>query len=1008
LRKYIITFLILLIATSAWGAITVGTPVVAHDNVLGDGTVLPIPRWKAGIDSDGSNLAIVPARTSTGGDYFAWIYSNDYGASWDTVYSTHSVDGSGALDYHVSSWVHNDTLYIAGPNTTDDAFFRYIASPYSAIGDMGTLRVVDDLAFAVKAMVVANDDSTWVVSRRHSSFDSLRVYISDDKFASDNTLQYLVMENENRFGMFLDTDSNIPILFVLEYTDGFYYYKWNGSVFDAPSDSMVYSGSPGGAQRAFTVNWCDGRIHLIRSDGDASNQYLIHHVQDPSDSVGWSAPDTISTATTLTDGLGYSPQSCVKGDSLFLFYSTVGGGDTFCYKMWTPSGWTADSVVITDTTTVDQWLNTVPYVSADVDYIPFYWVTDENVMWFNKLELDITQCQTDSAAADTVIYSLPFTITTDMIGFTIRAACDSVFNSSTNILVINSGVHDVLVNFGTDSIYWNQGDNVSQDGIAFSNTYNIELRGGYFFEDVTLSNSSAIASDFMSIGQGHDITIDSMYIQIKGHSSQIWVDEGGGNYTDSTHNIYFYECIFDNQRTAQDNRDQWIEMSMIATGNHDLTGNGTTVWDGFEYHYRISNCSTAASNWNNLYFNGDSSVIIVDSNYLFLDANNTSTITCDLVHCSAEQCYAVSFRGGDDRGCIIKMFDNVIRTGTTYAGGDGVFITAMGQDTTSGSTVEIYDNDFLCRKGNAGFGGGGYETSTVIKMRGGSSGGRGIYGINIHDNLIVAYADSDATTSYMTVNLNGIRIEEDTTTTYGTSRIVIRNNRIFTGWSGTARAPNGTVYMAGLEMSGIDSAVAKHYVIENNYFSSGCYALGWGGDNADPEMIRQMTFRADSFYVHDSAMSNPVFLLLQTPDADDHNMNTFIDCVFDTTGNMDFNDQQNSEVAHSFWVKNTFTMQVLQSGSPLQSAACSLWNGYSQLVGSGVSDANGQYSNEVTYHFDSDTGDSTGFNDHILHAWSGSDSSFATYTIEYNDKLDTLVLGAGVGGSSGKLTPIFR
>ena len=236
---------------------------------------------------------------------------------------------------------------------------------------------------------------------------------------------------------------------------------------------------------------------------------------------------------------------------------------------------------------------------------------------------------------------------------------------------------------------------------------------------------------------------------------------------------------------------------------------------------------------------------------------------------------------------------------------------------------------------------------------------------------------------------------QDTFSVWGDARVVIRNNRIITGWSGTQYSPTNEMYVTPIELAGIDSSIAKHYVIENNYLESGTYGMVWANDNANPEMVRQMSFVADTFMVHNSAMSSVAFLLLRTPDSDDHNQNIFQDCQFDTANGMDFTDIINPTVAHSFYVKNTMKMVVMQAGLPAFNAACSVWNDYGQLVANGFSDMNGEFSEVITYHFESNAADSTGYNDHLLKAIIGSDSLLVNYTIEYDDKLDSLFLSGG-------------
>ncbi|PKK84302.1 MAG: hypothetical protein CVT49_04015 [candidate division Zixibacteria bacterium HGW-Zixibacteria-1] len=97
------------------------------------------------------------------------------------------------------------------------------------------------------------------------------------------------------------------------------------------------------------------------------------------------------------------------------------------------------------------------------------------------------------------------------------------------------------------------------------------------------------------------------------------------------------------------------------------------------------------------------------------------------------------------------------------------------------------------------------------------------------------------------------------------------------------------------------------------------------------------------------------------------------------------------------------------NGLPIVNAACSVWNDYSRLMITGLSDSGGRVSGVVSYLYDrAGSGDSSAYNDFRIKAIKGADTDLhTTFTVGPNasGKTDTLDLnstvGTGVWGAGG-------
>ena len=980
MRKYIITFLILLIASSAWGA-KVNQPIVAHTSVTIDEAVLSIPRWHAGMSADGKNIILAPGNAS--GDDYLFVYSTDYGASFDTVYSDNGIDGGEGTSGHCHFYFHNDTLYVGGVDDSGYPFTRYIAYPWTSASDMSAFVDIDSeyptTPVQTRTTVVANDDSSWVITRNTTDDDALRIYVSDDHFVSDTTYQVVDLNSgDSRIGAFLDYDNEIPIILVLEESQYFKYLKWNGSVFANPVDSLI-SDDTADNTRAMTGNFCDGRVHLIRSGGNGSNQQLIHWVQDATDSSGWETPDTISTSTVFADGNGYFPVSSVKGDSLFLFYACAADAEIYCYKMWTPSGWTADSVVITDTTTVDQYLNTVPYVPAGVNYIPFYWVTDENVFWYNSIML-----------ADTLIYSVPFTVTTAMNDETIRLAGTSL--SATNgAIIINNNVTGVTLQLETDTLIYNTGNNTNARGIYFggSGCNNITINGGYLIDGSTQDTTHAAMynTEAIRLPRGIDsITIENVHFIPKAFGGQAIVNE------DASYNLLIKDCIIYDSVLAFRDRQQWIENARIALGNNNDGANG------YDYHVRVTGCSLF-TNWVGLYIHGDSTVAQVDSNYLVIDARNDwDTTTGSGILGSAAQCYNMSLKG-DSGGVRINIYDNYLTSGTNHAGGRGLFMSSL--DGYAEDSIYFHDNTINIHQGWDGED----ETLNGILLR------QGVSNALIYNNIIIAVGDtgSGLGTSYAGGPISGLRVGSEI------DNVTIRKNDVQTYMTGnwTPDYAIDAMHAAGIIFDQMEQD-EPGIVIDSNTFTSNSINIRWGFLNGHGGNVTQFNNEYAEIDTGNQGLAY-VFYKDYAANTSLHSYNNFIiDANITGTPSIDtILCGDNGTDSLSLTLQAIYILTVNDStDSPLASASVWFVDVYGDTMSSGTTNGSGIYSDTITYR--SKYNDEFSFSDSSYNnftigtAYSG-DTTTAVTEIYGTNKDTTLTINALAGESaSGKLTPIYR
>jgi len=167
--------------------------------------------------------------------------------------------------------------------------------------------------------------------------------------------------NSVRVGAVLD-NNNYPAVVTMGYTKGYFLNRWNGVGWDSLG-RIETDATAGGGDRCFTINWLNGNIQLVRTDG---NQ-IVHY-----QGVGGSRTVVSTMAHT---GIIASPISCVRGNTLYLFWwegASIADNNLYMKRWDATNGWDADSTIIA-TGSDCQYIQTVPKIETDKDFVPVFW-----------------------------------------------------------------------------------------------------------------------------------------------------------------------------------------------------------------------------------------------------------------------------------------------------------------------------------------------------------------------------------------------------------------------------------------------------------------------------------------------------------------------------------------------------------------------------------------------------------------------------------------------------------
>jgi hypothetical protein len=370
----------------------VGNPVQVVVAKTG-GATMSIPRWKAYMMPNNPDRIWLGFATwgATSGQLANTVNGGD---TWNIpeIFLTNSFD----CDFHLSVAGDNaGNIYAVSP-VGGDILLRKINYPAQSISDADVVRTAYSAGGLPRAnvMIEPSNQRLWVFTRVSGSpSENVRYHYSDNdgqswtRGVADNS-----MANEVRIGSMPYIDGR-PALVVayMNSPNGFRYFLWNGSSFEARPDYQIFSGNLG-TDRAFTHNVIAGEyFHLIFGFGND-----LHHYWKPYNNGTGSWNSELIDNSSFTSGIDWEVTSTVRGDNLFLFYrkqisSSASSAEIF-FKKWSQSSqtWTSPAVVSTHPQdTNNRWPNTVMQSSGSTDFIPVFYYSDlgsnSKQIYFNEL-----------------------------------------------------------------------------------------------------------------------------------------------------------------------------------------------------------------------------------------------------------------------------------------------------------------------------------------------------------------------------------------------------------------------------------------------------------------------------------------------------------------------------------------------------------------------------------------------------------------------------------------------
>jgi hypothetical protein len=351
----------------------ISSPVLVATSPV-DGATLGIPRWKGYMsETDPNSFWLSYANASSSGGNIN--YTTDGGASWSS--NVIQIDQNGWMDYHLSLFGKNNTLYYTWPGASNAICFRRFNPPAHSNNDRGPIISFSGTNNTYRSNIsVQNSGRIWVFTRvtgdasqnvRYQySDDNGNTWISGQAFSTGST--------SIRIGSMPYINDN-PALIVLYLSDnrGFQYYLWNGSSFVAQNDHSIYPANMN-EERAFTHNVVnDSSMHLIFSIG--AN---LHHCWKyfNGGNGAWNHEIIDNCPNNLENE--YYPISTVQGDNLYVFYCKKSDASAtsskIYYKKWSQISqtWTPPALV-SDALPANRDPNTCIRVPAQSNYIPVFW-----------------------------------------------------------------------------------------------------------------------------------------------------------------------------------------------------------------------------------------------------------------------------------------------------------------------------------------------------------------------------------------------------------------------------------------------------------------------------------------------------------------------------------------------------------------------------------------------------------------------------------------------------------
>ena len=354
-----------------------------------------------------------------------------------------------------------------------------------------------------------------------------------------------------------------------------------------------------------------------------------------------------------------------------------------------------------------------------------------------------------------------------------------------------------------------------------------------------------------------------------------------------------------------------------------------------------------------------------------------------------------------------RWTNNYIVKGTAHQGMDEGFIIngACGNANSVTDSLVRIDSNYI----HVGFRLDSYYGTSLRAKAGAARYGNKNVRID-HNTMIVDVGD---TSSGNTWNPNGWGFKYITgghgDAIFQDTNFVFENNHIeIVAKTATI---SGNAHFQGIMMSVgdyMDSAAYKPIengvIFRNNYIKTPEWAYVFGESDGECQYMEITGPDTVEFYVSDASIEHYTIACAQG--ANEHNFYNYVrDVLYTGTGEPDsLVYLYLGNTLHSAGLKRTVTLFVKDAGGdPVSGADVWFVNAYGDTITETTTNASGLAYGLVKYwDIYSDFTDSTAYNDFTLGAQKAGDSSATTFTVEWDNHTDTLILSATGGEEAGK------
>ena len=386
-------------------------------------SLLSIPRYKIAMSQNDPNTIWLMFGHAS---YDNFIKTINGGNTWDATTPDALNIRNGLSPYlsdHSSiSFDNLDNLYVADRSSSDVvSYFIKINAPGETTSDWSSEQNIPcptgTGAVEITPNIIAQDSQNIFVFFRNRLASGNIWYTR----STDGGSTFLPIERVTqtgsinvRIGSFLIEGKPAVIIHYVDIpadSIDYRYFVWNGSQFIANPDSDVVTGEGIGNNRAYSMNYVNGYIHLVYNN---RNNELRHAWKRYNDGSSVWHNQVIDSSPYLVRVGGWMPSLSVHGNNLYVFYAKQQSdsviNNNVYYKIWdsTTQTWSQVYTILADGQD-NEYPQGPQIVNPSANYIPVAW-TRNGQIWYDTIPVSGYTC-TD---ADTDTYYLYNAVTCPM------------------------------------------------------------------------------------------------------------------------------------------------------------------------------------------------------------------------------------------------------------------------------------------------------------------------------------------------------------------------------------------------------------------------------------------------------------------------------------------------------------------------------------------------------------------------------------------------------------------